>query len=308
MKLKSLYPIHAAAMNKVSDVTLAVAVHDAGCIPSISIFNYIQDFKINYDLLQKDLLTFIKKTNSSQIVLSIGSSHLSSNILHNIVKQTAITHIEIIIENFSMSDIVFDYDNHKIFENVSSDIVRYQNLGVGIILKSLTKWMVLEAERYYYRTFDYYMLKGPDSAGTIIDRKKGTLLDEVKEIKEMFPEVNLIVAGGIGTGEDAKSYLDAGADIIALGTLFAMCKESCIDITTKEKIIQSKKITQFTDIKQNAFIIDSYNGEDDMNHTNSLKSGVDGNSTGHVFVGKGLKDISSVVTVKNMIQNFVRSM
>ena len=37
--LGSKYPIIAMAMNKVSDVNLAIAVRKAGAIPSLSVFN-----------------------------------------------------------------------------------------------------------------------------------------------------------------------------------------------------------------------------------------------------------------------------
>ena len=308
MEFQSLYPIHAAAMNKVSDAKLAIAVHKSGCIPSMSIFNYIRDSKVNYDLLQKDLHTFITKANTKQLVLSISSSHLSSSLLFNIIKQTGITHLEIIIENLSMYGTEFDYDNHTLLSNVTSALQKYKDLGLGIVLKSLTKFIVKETEMYYHGTFDYYMLKGADAAGTIIERQNGNLLDEVKELKEFYPDIKLIIAGGIGNGTDAKKYLNAGADIVALGTLFAMCKESCVDQSTKEKIISSKKISQFEGLKQNAFMLEEYDDEDDINHSRSLASGIKGNTKGHVFVGKGLKDISSVVTVNNMVQNFIRSM
>ena len=48
------YPILAAPMNRVSDAKLAVAVANAGCIPSFSIFNYIgKGGNINYDFTTK---------------------------------------------------------------------------------------------------------------------------------------------------------------------------------------------------------------------------------------------------------------
>lgn len=303
------HPILAAPMNRVSDVKLAIAVSDADCIPSFSIFNYIgKNGIVNYDLLQKDLF-LLSKANFTNVVLSVGTNYLHSSQLKNIIKQTKVTHIEVITQEFTMYDTTFDYENHKLFENLSNLLIPYQDMGVGIILKCLTKFCVLEAERYYHRSFDYYLLKGQDGAGTVVKRETPSkLIDEIKEIKEMFPDVKLIVAGGIGSGEDAKEYITAGADIIALGTAFAMCKESCVAIEAKNKILKSKKIKQFEGRTQNAVMFRKYDNDDDLNHTMSLHSGVAGNSKGHVFIGKGIEKINDVVTVKQMIQQFVGSM
>jgi NAD(P)H-dependent flavin oxidoreductase YrpB (nitropropane dioxygenase family) len=309
-KFNTKYPILAAPMNRVSDAKLAVAVANAGCIPSFSIFNYIgKGGNINYDLLQKDLYELTKKTKFTNVVLSVGTNYLHSSQLQNIVKQTKVSHIEVITQEFTMYGTTFDYGNHKLFENLSNLLIPYQDMGIGIILKCLTKFCVLEAERYYHRNFDYYLLKGEDGAGTVVKRETPSLLiDEIKEIKEYFPDIKLIVAGGIGNGKDAKLYIDAGADIIALGTAFAMCKESCVSVDAKNKILKSKKIKQFEGKLQNAVMFKKYDGDDDLNHTMSLHSGVAGNSKGHVFIGKGIEKIDDIVTVNHMIQQFIGNM
>ena len=53
------YPIIAATMNQVSDLKLAIACHDAGILPSLSVYNYsLSNTDINLKELENDVKQF----------------------------------------------------------------------------------------------------------------------------------------------------------------------------------------------------------------------------------------------------------
>lgn len=303
--LKSKFPIVSAAMNKVSDSKLAIAVHNADCIPSLSLFNHRYSGVVDYKELSNELDNFYNQTQSNQIILSIGSSHLDDIGLKSLLEKNQVSHLEIIAEDLKLKGITFTENEIDMFNTIEQQTQDFKKMGIGLIFKSLTRFAIVELNLHFPSLFDYYMLKGEDAAGSVVNRRDGkTLLEELKELKLKVPNSKFIVAGGISTGNDAKAYIDAGADFVALGTAFAMCKESCIAHDAKLKILDSKKVEKFESSNQNAVMFDQYKYNDDFNHTGSLVSGIKGNTQGHVFIGKGIKNISSILTVKEMVEEF----
>jgi len=304
-ELISQYPIVSAAMNKVSDSNLAIAVYRSGCIPSLSLFNHRYNGVVNYTELSQEIDKFISKTESTQVILSIGNSHLADEGLKTLLGRFPISHLEIIAEDLRLKGTTFGETEIEIFKKIENQTQVFRDKGTGLVFKSLTRFAILELEKLFPNMFEYYMLKGEDAAGSVVNRLDGkSLLDELKEIKQKYPQAKIIVAGGVSAGSDAKMYIDSGASLVALGTAFAMCKESCISLEAKNKILESKKVEKFKSSNQNAVMFDEYKNKDDFNHTGSLVSGIRGNAAGHVFIGKGINSITSIVTVNEMIKEF----
>jgi NAD(P)H-dependent flavin oxidoreductase YrpB (nitropropane dioxygenase family) len=78
--LKSKYPVVAMAMNKVSDLPLAIAVAKSGGVPSFSIFNYK-----NYDLLEKDIIEFKNTCKNDKFFISLGVEEFISQKIIDII-------------------------------------------------------------------------------------------------------------------------------------------------------------------------------------------------------------------------------
>ena len=101
---------------------------------------------------------------------------------------------------------------------------------------------------------------------------------------------------------------------VQIGTGFAMCEESCLHKNVKQKIINEKIITTtkfeyHNEIRnRNSFEISAIENEkdsdDDNNRTNSLRMGIQ-DKGGHVYIGKGIKNINTVTTVKTFVDNLV---
>jgi NAD(P)H-dependent flavin oxidoreductase YrpB (nitropropane dioxygenase family) len=303
----SKFPIVAAPMNKVSDAGLAISVYNAGCIPSLSIFNHRHNGTINYKELALEIDKFSTSTGSNQIILSVAIPQLKESALQDLLSTKLVTHLEIIVEELRLNGIEFTDDDKQIVRGIIPILEYYKSLGIGLIIKCLTRFVVIELEKYFPGLFDYYMIKGEDAAGSVVSRKdKKSLLDEIVIIRNQYPNVRIIAAGGISCGEEIRKYLNAGAELVALGTAFAMCKESVIADHSKEKILQNKKIERFENSGQNAVMFGKYNDKDDYNHTGSLVSGIKGNDTGHVFIGKGIQNIDKILTVDEMIKDITK--
>ena len=94
---------------------------------------------------------------------------------------------------------------------------------------------------------------------------------------------------------------------VAIGTLFAASEESCISKETKLKMIESSsnEIKRLDSGAQQNAIIFSRIEEDDFNNTNSLNMGMKDPTNGHIFAGKGIDHIKSILPVKDIVQLLV---
>jgi len=61
----------------------------------------------------------------------------------------------------------------------------------------------------------------------------------IPSIAQDFPDIPLIAAGGIANGQGLVAALALGADAVAMGSRFAVSKESSLSQTTKEAICQA---------------------------------------------------------------------
>lgn len=299
------YPIFCAAMNKVSDANLASAVWEAGCMPSLSLLNYIINRQLDYNIMQIEVDKFKTMSPNGAFVLSVNSSTFTSDKFFKWAEANNITHIELIPDALKLKGTEFEKETEEFFTNLQEHSVRYKLKNIKLIFKSLTRFLIFELEKKYKGLFDAYILKGPEGAGTVVDRlDNNTLLQDQKDILKKHPDCVLITTGGISNASDVMQYINAGASYIGIGTLFAVSKECAISEETKQKIL-SKTVERFTDTNQNAIIFSKGIEEFDNNHTNSLSLGIKNPKHGHVFVGKAIEQITEIKSVKQIVSELV---
>lgn len=302
------YPIFCAAMNKVSDARLASAVWESGCMPSLTLFNYIINRKIHYNLMQHDIDKFYALSPLGKFVFSVDSKTLTSNEFFQMIVNNKIEYLEIIVPTLQVKHTKLTEDTIKVLTTLQRDLKRYKDLNIKVILKGLTRFVPLEIELHFPNLFDGFILKGPDGAGSVVDRlDNSTLLENQISVLQKYPNCCLITTGGISTGKEAKQYLDNGASYVGIGTLFAFSEESSISINSKLAAI-GKQLERFADTNQNAIIFSTDKFEEfDRNHTVSLEHGVK-SVKGHLFAGAGITNITCIKTVKEIVEEIINDM
>lgn len=295
---KSTYPILLVGMNKVSDLRLAIAAHNAGIFASLSVFNYY-DYRLGmpvYKNLKKDILEFQDKTGSKNLMISTNDNFLFDSEFLELCQSQLFTHLELIV--IPTSNSVLDKTfSHPIIEQIKS-------CGVKIIFKISHSYPTTSMG-------DAYTLKGINGAGSIHDFGE-TLIESLTRLKSKDPDVKIIATGGIGNGKQIKELLDHGFIMVGIGTLFAASEESCISLESKKKMIEAKStdISKFDNSGQNALIfkIIEDRHKDDLNNTLSLKRGIKSADQGHLFAGHGIDYIKEILPIKDIVQRLVYEM
>jgi NAD(P)H-dependent flavin oxidoreductase YrpB (nitropropane dioxygenase family) len=294
MIFRSKYPLLAAAMNQVSDVNLAVACHDAGIQPSISLLNYLdmdnKDF--NFVKFERDLKEYQDRTGSNQCLLSTIPALFVNERIQSMMSDLDMLDIELINAD---TDRTYNDDIKSLKEKFKSQdpriFIKKNKIG------SNTDFIC-----------DGVILKGSKGAGTV-----GThglsLTDLFFQMKNTLPGVPLIVSGGIGTSIEVSRYLKFGAAAIGIGTLLAASEESCLSLESKMKMVESNfmDVKKFLDSNQNALIFNHVE-DDDRNHTKSLQAGIADYKKGHLFVGRGINYIKSIRPVKDIVEDLVKNL
>jgi NAD(P)H-dependent flavin oxidoreductase YrpB (nitropropane dioxygenase family) len=281
------YPIVAAPMNKVSDVDLAVACYHAGIFPSLSIYNYIEPHG-----LEKAIETFQSKTGSNKILLSLDSQEFLDKDVQQLILKLKISHLEILgDDNITQS---------SIWDEFLRDSKALQKEGVKILLKSLDSNNVSSE-------LDGVILKSNTGAGRgveWIDIDYAFL-----SIARRYPAVPIIMSGGISRPRDVKKYLNMGCMAVAIGTLLAASEESCVSLETKQQMIKAtyENITRLKNARQNALVFSEITVDDD-NNTNALVKGIASPAEGHIFAGKGINEITSIKSVKNIVEDLIKDL
>lgn len=281
---KCKYPIFAAPMNKVSDTTLAIAVSNAGGLGSISLMTYLDGFVIDNTAIgnfEDAIIDFKESTGTVNFLLSLRVVDSNNVQLKNLILKYKIPYLELI--DFSTSP-------PPIFLN------EYTAAGILIFSKG----------RLGINPSDGIILKGSDGAGRIRP-ENSTLKDLLLTVKKQRPQMLTIVTGGIGTPTQVKEYLDLGATMVGVGTLFAASVESCVSTETKLKMVSSTvdDIQQIgSSFKQNALQFSTIDG-DVPNHTMGLKAGMQSPESGLIFAGKAIDNISLIRPVADIIRDLV---
>jgi len=280
------------AMNKVSDVNLAIAVSKAGAIPSLSIFNYFTgpDY-IDDNLLRSALVRYKLATGDCNILLSVSVSELIDKRFQKVIVEEQVGLIELIPDSYGETPLS-QFRNDQLA--LAIDEVRSN--GALVFVKVLSVEHVID-------DIDGVILKGNDGAG------RGTNNLEIlfEKVRNKFPNLPIIVSGGIGTSAQVKSFLDKGAVAVGIGTLFAASVESSVSYETKLKMVEasSENITQLsTGATQNALVFSS-TLNDNYNNTKGLLAGIKNPESGHIFAGKGINDITEILPVDSIVQRLV---
>lgn len=312
-----IMPIIAAAMNQVSDSQLAIACRNAGILPSISFMNFIDKdtHQINWNAFEDDIKNYNDKTNSKDLIISIGTKTLLfESMREKLVKvfdNISYSHLEIIpmidlipllrldIQNvnFINTDVEKQYKKQidslkEIKQQLSYPIVYWKSLGLKGAMITLQ----------HADFIDGVILKGENGAGTIA-KSYGNLEYNIKEIKSKFPTVEVIASGGISTHADIKKYLELGADKVAIGTLFAASEESKISTESKLEYV-NRNLQDLTKISgyQSGIVFKELE-KDDANNTFSLQAGIESSKKGHLFAGKAIANIKEILPVKEIVQH-----
>lgn len=280
----SRWPIMCAVMNGVSDLNLAAAVHDAGATPSLLI-NW-KEGQRNHDVLDQHLKEFTTLTGSNSCVLQLDYADLKDDTALSIVEHYKISHIEL----FGMIGV----GNDRLQQEFEMVMTRY-NFAFERLLRT---------SRVLTRIFtpssglgvDAYALKGSDSAGF-----SGNMTVKDLFVQQHFqtPHVPLIPYGGVGTPEQVAWYLNNGAAGVAVGTLFAAAQESCLDIKTKQAMVNanSKDLVKLGSTQQ-ALVMGEVSN--DVNHQQSLNAGIAGQG-GLVYAGSAIDHVTEIRTVKQVV-------
>jgi NAD(P)H-dependent flavin oxidoreductase YrpB (nitropropane dioxygenase family) len=296
------YPIACMAMNKVSDLNLAVAVRKAGCLPSLSIFNYFTGIGvIGVDALKRDIDGYKNAVGDTSILLSTDVGNLIDLPgLLELLLTCQVKAVEIILE-----------DQHPDSANrrritLPKIISQLRENGTMVFTKTLLPGDTLVGA-------DGIILKGPDGAG------RGNLTGEtLEQLFERFTTKNkthrVITSGGVGTSEQLKYYMDRGAFGVGIGTMFAVSVESKISTETKLKLVASSG----SDVKrlengktdsdsQNAVVFGSV-AVDNHNNTRGLMVGIQNPTVGHVFIGKGIEYANEILSCEEIVQRLVKDL
>jgi NAD(P)H-dependent flavin oxidoreductase YrpB (nitropropane dioxygenase family) len=296
----SKYPIVAVGMNKVSDITLAIAVAEAGGIPTISCFNYVStrnDNIFNVEKLRNDLSLF--DHHQYDLVISLDDNFLlTHSYLISIFKEYKIKYVEILV-NFFADNEQFLKVKFLIDDLLSANIKLLTKMFAP--LDSANKW-----NNYIKENFDGIIVKGSLGAGRVLSDKTYTLQMLTEMFIKNYPDKFIIASGGVGSPVEVKQLIDCGAGAVGIGTLFAASQESILSIETKKRMIEStfKNIETLDtyDLNQNALVFSNID-QNKENNTEGLVQGIKTGTAGHVFAGKGINYINEIQTSKSIIKN-----
>ena len=280
----SRYPIIAAPMNQVSYWEFAVAVHNSGAFPSISGYCY-QDIDSLVNAFEK----FVNLTGTGNVIAALDDCQIINTKVIDMLKRLNISH-------------VIRYKNEEY------SVVRqnnYEKMAISIL--SNLPCTTINIHNIEKSNSQIHFLKGNEGAGRPGEAPTKEIFNYYRA---KYPELSLVPVGGIGSAEQVKYYIDQGAVAVAVGTVLAASKESCLSQGSKEAILSasSKNIVNLDNTnKQKALIFKQFNQSDDVNHTLSLKAGISSNGDiGHIFAGDAVDYVCSIQSVNEIITNLAR--
>ena len=306
------HPIVCLAMNGVSDANLAIAVSKAGAMPSLSLPNYMRDMGktfLKVDLV-KDISKISYESGSNNLLISLTEHQLFEhyNFLSALFKTYRVTHIELIIMSKLDSHFNINEDNDYL-----KKLKALQDQGLKIIVKSISfPKDTLHRFKITEPIMDGLLIKGLEGAGKVnnISYNSTVTLESLATLAvNKYPNKAIIPSGGISTADNVKNYLELGCTAVGIGTLFALSEESKVAKNSKLQIIADNKRKleklECEGIVQNAFVFKKFEGEDNSNHSNSLKLGTEGLG-GHLFVGKGISEVNEILPVAEIVDRLTK--
>jgi NAD(P)H-dependent flavin oxidoreductase YrpB (nitropropane dioxygenase family) len=284
------YPILAVPMNQVSNMEFARNCKLEGIYPSLTIFDYYQNGQLEINKLVNDLEIYNFEFVNCNFLLSLST--------HDLINNRSI--INIIIDNKIKSiEILGVKDEHDL--PLLQQLVDYlRSNGVKVFLK--IPGLVIKLDT------DGLILKGEQGAGKTLQLGR-PLKDAFIKARNLYKDKIIIPSGGISTSSQVKEFLDLGADLVGVGTLFAASKESPISDSTKQLMVNasSDDLQRFQHGGQQGLIFSTVDN-DDANHTYSLAEGIKTGQTGHVYAGWGIDQITDILPLKTIIQNLIKDL
>ncbi len=279
-------------MNRGSSLELALAVHEAGAFPSLFLLPDDPQGK-DCSYIVSVLEQFREKTGNLNVVMAVNRQALTNKELVNVLRKYSPSHIELLPSDS-------DGDTDNVYSFLNTPIIK-------LALKSLRVKSKLILRLYKPATtdiasqFDAFYIKGKESAG-----KTGnwSVKDLFLEQKKLTPSIPVIPLGGVGTPEQVAWYLEQGAAAVGVGTMFAVCAESPLSTSVKEKIVgaSSKDLTVLSDTKQNCLVLGDVQSAPDWNRDASLAHGISGNGNlGLVYLGTAVDYATKIRTVKETV-------
>jgi hypothetical protein len=302
----SKYPFVCLGMNKVSDSNLAISISKSGGIPTLSFYNFIQNGMIDYHEADIELNKFYEACPTGELIISISEGAFLSENFYNLFLKYQFKFIELIFENLIITGIEIDKSSEPYILNVIKESKKFKSAETKFLLKSLTRFVIIEFEKKFPELIDAYILKGEHGAGRVVERKtKFTLEEEINLIKKVSKDVQIIPAGGIDY-KNAKRFLEIGCPAVGFGTLFALSIESPIPLHTKNKLILNSSVEKISNT-HNGVLFSNTIQHDDDNNTKALIAGINTSTQGLVYAGVGIKDISEVKSINQIILELVEN-
>jgi hypothetical protein len=182
----SRYPIMCAVMNQVSDLKLALAVNEAGAMPSFMACGTGRVDKINTALNE-----FSKCTGHANLVLNLNYEELANVDIIKLVKQYKVSHVELFgaLDSRGMT-------TQQEFEHVMSAPL-YRN-GLKFLQSTTQTIIRILTPTGKQSNVNAYALKGSDSAG-FTGKLSLSVPDLFTQQRQLTPGMGLIPYGGIGT-------------------------------------------------------------------------------------------------------------
>lgn len=289
-------------MNKVSDLNLALACHDAGIVPSLSIYS---NTEFNFDKTEsyynstalRDVDEFMQKTGSDEICFAFHASLVYSDRFFNRFLKTKNRLIELL--DWTKSDVL----DQKVVERLSELQAQGRKIGLKFN-KSSTVRHKIDFKNLLDLT-DHYVLKGSEGAGLVGEETTSELVKNVRTLSTK----NIVASGGITSSEDIKRIMALGANSVGIGTLFAMSEESRIPKEVKLKLLEKTKedLIKVQGTHQ-GIMFTSITDHSNDNLDKSLVTGIQTGEQGHINMGNALLTIDEILPLKDIVARLVKDL
>jgi len=280
-------------MTGVSYWEFAVHMHRAGAIPSISTYCYYRGTnQLDISKFEYAIKNFTKITGSNNLIVTVEEAYFLDIEFVDIIKKYGIKYLEIFPSILEQRQLPVDIDIIK------------ETLHKDFNTKIFYRLSNIELLKQIIGRFDGVVITGNDSAGHGAKRDTKTIFLEMREFFRN-KKITLIPGGGIGTPQQVQEYFELGADAVAVGTLFAACKESALSDAVKQKMIGATKqdLSRFSDTRQQSLMLGPEIKGDNNNHSISLQAGIKGDgSIGHVFAGHGIDSVTKIRTARETVE------
>jgi NAD(P)H-dependent flavin oxidoreductase YrpB (nitropropane dioxygenase family) len=295
-------------MNQVSTVSLAVAVHKAGALPSMVSYSHYdlshdQAYKQNLDKAQlfDSINRYVQSTGHSSLLLALNPKDLCDDDVVNFVVDSKISHVLLYgsIGGIGLHNLEAKVIDKKDQAMVRSYLDRYQEYFDLLPCKKLKLATTANSGVWHNGG---YVVKGNEGAGRPGSDPLTVAFAQQLSKNPLMPVVPM---GGIGSAEQVSWYIKHGAAAVAVGTRLAATRESVLSTQVKQAMVRAsaKDLSVLDpDLKQKALVFDNFTQQDVANHTRSLRSGiVSAADQGHVFAGTAIDHIQCIWSAQEVI-------